>query len=488
MNDAVAVAVPPARKLGPRSRWSFGVGSIAYGIKDSGFATFLLLFYNQVVGLPSGAVGLAVGAALIVEAFVDPLVGYLSDQTRSRWGRRHPWMYASALPVALGWWLLWNPPDWEQGALLIYVFATALMVRVALSMFEIPSSALGPELSSDYDERTRLFSYRYLFGWGGGLVMLFLAYNVFLVPASADAIGLANNRDGYRLMALLASVAMAASIIASSIGLHHEIGRLPQAPREHSTLREHFALFGRTVGNKGFLVLMAAGLCAYTAQGVSFALSNYNYIFVWQLHRDAFRILPLALMVGAGIAFFIAPLLTRGGNKAGAAAWLSVANVLLIISPYVLRLLGLFPPPESMSALPLLLFIWMLNTACGVAAFILGAAMLADVVEESELRTGRRSEGVFFAGGFFVQKLCGGLGIFFAGLILQVAAFPQRAVSAVPVGTIDRMTLCFVAAMILFYGGGAIFYAFFPFGRAEHEARLKQAAVRIDSAMEGAIP
>ncbi|MEG3146438.1 MFS transporter [Sphingomonas sp. RT2P30] len=486
--SAAPLAVPPARQLGARSRWSFGVGSIAYGIKDSGFATFLLLFYNQVIGLPSAAVGLAVGAALIVEAFVDPLVGYLSDHTRGKWGRRHPWMYASAIPVALGWWLLWNPPHWEQGPLLLYVFATALMVRVALSTFEIPSSALGPELTSDYDERTRLFSYRYLFGWGGGLVMLFLAYTVFLRPDAAHANGLTNG-DGYRAMAGLAAVLMAVSIVSSSIGLHHEIGRLPPAPPRGGSLHDHFGMFGRTIANKGFLILMAAGLCAYTAQGISFALSNYNYQFVWRLAGGDYVLLPLALMVGAGIAFFIAPALTRGGNKARAGAWLSAVNVVLLISPYVLRLLGWFPEPRMPMTLPILLTIWALQTAVGVAAFILGAAMLADVVEESEMRTGRRSEGVFYAGGFFVQKLCGGLGIFFAGQILSLASFPQSAApGTVSVGTIDRMTICFIVTMLIFYGGAALFYAFFPFGRAEHEARLKHAAARIDVAMEGAIP
>ncbi|MFX8164733.1 MFS transporter, partial [Acinetobacter baumannii] len=84
------------------------------------------------------------------------------------------------------------------------------------------------------------------------------------------------------------------------------------------------------------------------------------------------------------------------------------------VSPYVLRLAGWFPEPGSPLLLPVLLTIFAANTACGVSAFILGAAMLSDVVEESEVRTGKRSEGVFFAGGFFVQKLVGGLGIFMA--------------------------------------------------------------------------
>ena len=466
------LAAPAPRKLGPRSRFSFGLGSIAYGVKDNGFATFLLLFYNQVIGLPAGQVGLAIMAALVVEAFVDPLVGYLSDHTRGRWGRRHPWMYASAIPVAAGWILLWNPPHWSNGATLVYVFASALLVRVALSAFEIPSSALGPELSSDYDERTRLFSYRYLFGWGGGLAMLALAYGFFLVPDATHPVGTLN-AAGYSRMAFFAAVVMATSILVSSVGLHHEIPRLPVVPKSTESFAAHFRDFRRTVANRGFLILMAAGLCAYTAQGVSFALSVYMYQFVWQFGQSDYNWLSLALMIGALGAFFLAPALTKGGDKPRIGMIASFTGVALLVTPYVLRLLGWFPEIGSPWLLPVLLTIFSANTACSVSAFILGAAMLSDVVEDSETRTGKRSEGVFFAGGFFVQKLVGGLGIFMASAVLAFAAFPQGAKPGlVPTATIDRLTLIFVVLELVFYGLAGLFYARFPFGRAEHEARL----------------
>lgn len=467
-----ATLVPPARILPPLSRLSFGLGSIAYGIKDNGFATFLLLFYNQVVGLSPGAVGLAIMVAMMVEAFVDPLVGFLSDHTRSRWGRRHPWMYASALPVAVGWWLLWNPPQWSETATLVYLCGSALLVRIALSAFEIPSAALGPELSADYDERTRLFSYRYLFGWAGGLGMLSLAYGVFLVPDATHAVGLQNG-PGYSRMALFGSVVMAIAIIGSSLGLHREIRHLPRLAPSDETVGEHFAAFQKTIRNKGFLILMAAGLCAYTAQGVSFALSNYMYQFVWGLRGADYQWLSLALIAGVGLAFFLAPWLTRGGDKPRVGAALSVANAVLICLPYALRLLGLFPENGAPVLLPLLLAIWCINTACGVGAFIIGAAMLSDVVEESELRTGRRSEGVFFAGSFFVQKMVGGLGIFMSGVLLWVADFPAAAApGTVPADVINRLMLIFVILLGVFYGLAALIYSRFPFGRAEHLARL----------------
>ncbi|OQW78364.1 MAG: sodium:melibiose symporter [Proteobacteria bacterium ST_bin13] len=468
-----AVAVPPARVLPMRSRLAFGLGSIAYGVKDNGFATFLLLFYNQVVGLSAASVGIAIMMAMMVEAFVDPAVGFLSDHTRSKWGRRHPWMYASAIPVAIGWLLLWNPPvGWSETALLFYLFGSALLVRIALSAFEIPASALAPELSSDYDERTKLFSYRYLFGWVGGLGMLSLAYGVFLVPDASHAVGLQNG-PGYSSMATMAAIVMAVAILVSSVGLHGEIKYLPKLAESTETLADHFRAFRQTISNKAFGILMLAGVCAYTGQGISFALSNYMYQYVWEFSGGDYQWLSLALLIGAIAAFILAPRLTRGGDKARMGTILSIMSVVLLVSPYILRLIGLFPSPQAPVTLPLLLSIFTVNTACEVSAFIIGASMLSDVVEESEQRTGRRSEGVFFSGSFFVQKMVGGLGIFMAGAILSIAQFPESAKPGqVPIATIDRLTLIFIVLLVIFYGSAAFIYSRFPFGRAEHQARL----------------
>ena len=143
MSEPTIKAIPPVRRLPAPTMLAYGSGAIAYGVKDLSFSTFLLLFYNQVIGLPAAEVGFAIMCALLLDAFIDPAIGFLSDRTRGRWGRRHPWMYASALPVAIGWLLLWNPPEWGQGALLLYVFGSALLVRVALSMFEIPGWLIG---------------------------------------------------------------------------------------------------------------------------------------------------------------------------------------------------------------------------------------------------------------------------------------------------------------------------------------------------------
>lgn len=472
-DDRASGAAPSARRLRPRTVFSYGFGAAAYGIKDSGFGTFLLLFYNQVVGLPAATVGLVIMAALVLDAFIDPAIGALSDRTRSKWGRRHPWLYGAALPIALGWIALWNPPsDLSPAAALAWLFVTAAAVRSAVSAYEVPSQALTPELTGDYDERTRITAYRYLFGWAGGLLMLLLAYRVFLAPTADYPNGLLR-ADGYGEMAVFAAGFMVIAILASALGTHREIPNLPRPDIARGSVKEHFQELGQTVRNKAFLVLMLAGMLAYANQGISYALSNYLYSYVWRFGGTAFAVLPFALMAGVVLAFFLAPRISRRWGKPRAATGSVLVAMTFHTMPYWLRFLGALPPVGDPMLLPILFSIFIIATGVGVAGFIIGASMMADVVEDSEARTGRRSEGLFFSGSFFVQKCTSGLGIFMAGLMLTFAGFPEGAQpGAVPEATIDRLTGIFIAVYLVQGALAAFLFTKFPFGRREHEARL----------------
>ena len=465
------------RRLSNGTMASYGFGAVAYGVKDAGFGTFLLLFYNQVVGLPSATVGLVIMMALLIDALVDPAVGFFSDRTRTKWGRRHPWMYASALPIMVGWLLLWNPPSvMSEPQTLIWLFVMAVIVRSAVSCYEVPSVALTPELTSGYDERTRIMAYRYLFGWVGGLLMLLSAYKYFLAPTAAFPNGLLN-RAGYSGFALAGALLIGVAILVSALGTHHEIKHLPNAPIARQTLRDSFAELRETVKNRAFAILMAAGVCAYTIQGISYAMSNYLYIYVWGFKGPTFVYLTIALFSGVFLAFLAAPRLGKSASKPKAAMTAVLCGAALNTSPYWLRMLGVFPEVGESTLLPMLFGFFILGTASNVTGFILGASMMADVVEDSEAKTGRRSEGVFFAGSFFVQKCTSGIGIFFAGMILAVAGFPAKATpGTVPVGTIDRLTLIYAGLYIALACISAFFFSRFPFGRVEHEARLARLA------------
>nr|WP_272887035.1 MFS transporter [Phenylobacterium aquaticum] len=218
------------------TKFFYGFGSVAFGVKDSGFSYFLLIFYNQVMGLPAQTVGLAIMVALFADAFLDPIVGQISDNSRSRWGRRHPFMYAAAIPVAVSYLLLWNPPrGLDHQGLFYYLIATAILIRSFITCYEIPSSALAAELTTEYDERTKLLSYRFLFGWIGGLIMYFAALKVFLKPDALHKVGQLNPL-GYSHYGLASALLMLVAILISAAGTHSQIPYLREAPHRKLTL------------------------------------------------------------------------------------------------------------------------------------------------------------------------------------------------------------------------------------------------------------
>ena len=470
----MSATVPPARRLRRGVMAAYGFGAVAYGVKDAGFGTFLLLFYNQVIGLPSASVGAVIMAALLVDAFVDPAIGMLSDRTRSRWGRRHPWMYASALPIMIGYVLLWNPPT--KDVALVWLFACAVVVRSAVSAYEVPSVALTPELSSDYDERTRIMAWRYLFGWGGGLLMGLLAWGVFLAPRAGQTTGMLN-RDGYQGYAITGAIVMGVAILVSALGTHREIPNLPQPAIVRQSMGKHWRELVETLRNRGFAVLMLGSLLAYTNQGIGFALGNYLGTYVWGFTPLTFIVITLCYLISASVAFAIAPRLGRFGSKPRVASRVVAIGVLIGTAHYWLRLAGLTPPAGTTSALTMAIVFPVTGTIFGITGFILGASMMADVVEDSEAKTGRRSEGLFFAGSFFVQKCTSGIGIFVASVMLAVAGFPAKAVPGqVPAEVLDRLALVFVCTYVAIGLTAAFIFSRFPFGRAEHEARLARLA------------
>ena len=161
---------------------NYSVGAIANGIKTDTFTFFLLFFYSRVIGLDPLLASLAIGLALIIDSFTDPLMGTISDRTNSKYGRRHPFMFASFLPIAIFYILLFTPkPDWDlsQTQLFWWMFISASMTRIGMTLFEVPHRSFGAEITKDYIERTKLFSWREMFAWTAGISNAFLAYNVF---------------------------------------------------------------------------------------------------------------------------------------------------------------------------------------------------------------------------------------------------------------------------------------------------------------------
>ncbi len=413
--------------LEPSTRFYYGFGSVAYGIKDSGFGYFLLIYYNQVLGLPATWASQAIFIALLLDALSDPIVGNISDRLHSRFGRRHPFMYAAALPVAASFYALWNPPALEPNELFTYLLVNAVLVRTFITFFEVPSTALAPELTSHYDERTRLASARHFFGWVGGIGITVCAYLVLFVPTETQPVGQLNAR-GYEAYGLLGAVLMAIAILVSALGTHRHIPDLMSPPpRRRASLRKSLQETRETLNNRSFLAIFGFGIFAATAGGLSAAMNTYLYTFFWQFEAKEIGMIVPSGLLSAVIAFVAAPRAAMRFGKKHAAVGLSLCAACFAPTPYLARFAGVFPQNGSSELLVAMITYNIVEVAFIITSTTLVSAMMADVVEESELVTGRRSEGIFFAARSFISKSLTGLGIVLATALLSAIDFPTGA-------------------------------------------------------------
>ena len=217
---------PPQATIDFSTKLFYGFGAVANGAKANGFNYLLLFYYSQVIGLRADLVSLGILIALIFDAVSDPLIGYLSDNFRSRWGRRHPFMYAAGIPVAVAYYFLWAPPTLDEGDLFLYFVVMSVVIRTLITFYEIPATALVAELTPDYDQRTELMSFRYFFAWWGGLTMAVLNYLVFL-PEEKGGLEYV---EGWQNYGLTASIIIFLSIYISTVGTHRHIPYLRQPP------------------------------------------------------------------------------------------------------------------------------------------------------------------------------------------------------------------------------------------------------------------
>jgi GPH family glycoside/pentoside/hexuronide:cation symporter len=465
-----------------RTKLFYGFGSVAFGVKDQGFATFLLFFYNQVFGASPQLIGGAIAVALFFDAFADPIVGQISDNLRSRWGRRHPFMYASAIPVALAYFFLWNPPHLPRGGLFFYLVGIIIVVRTFITMYEIPSSALVAELTPDYDQRTSFLGYRYLFGWLGGLSMTLLAYGVFFVATKQYPIGQLNPA-GYVRYSIAACAMMVVAILVSSLGTHKFIPGFNVPPKRSLSLLKVLAEMLQTVRNRSFIVLTVSALFSAIAAGTLGALNSYFNTFLWGLAAQQIFFLTVIAVIGPVIALFLAPAYSSRVGKKPAAISLWILATVFYWFPMAARLAGVFPPNGDHLLIPLLAIFQTTGTMFSIACSITISSMLADVVEDSQRVTGRRSEGLFFSANAFVLKAVSGMGILVATQLLAFVHFPTHADPAhLDPQIIKHLTLAYFPTVFVLYAVALGCLGFYRISRTSHEENVKLLAAEAQRA------
>ena len=468
----------------PLTLWTnvlYGIGSIAFGVHLTVLTSALLLFYNQVVGLPAAWVGGAMAVTLIFDAICDPLIGEWSDHTRSRWGRRHPFMYASAIPAAVAFYYLFDPPlDWTKPHLLIYMGVMLMTVRVLLSLYEIPSSALAPELTLDYDQRTNLMSSRFFFGTLGAAGMSILALQVFLRKDATHPLGLLSPQ-GYRESAVAAAIAIFLSIIVSCVGTHRFIASLVHAPRVLGTWREKFRELSGTLTNRSFLALTVSGIVGAISTGLRQGLDFYISAYFFELTPAQMSYLAIATLIAAFAGVALAPAISKRWGKKLSMIFVFFASLFASVAPIAMRLIGFLPANGTGALVAIVILFQFIAATLGLTGFIIVSSMMADVVEDAAVSTGQRSEGLLFAANGLISKCVTGVGTFVSGLMLAWVSFPQHATPGqVDPAILRHLGIVFVPIVTVFSAISIAVLMFYDIDRTTHERNIE----RLESAGE----
>jgi Na+/melibiose symporter-like transporter len=473
------------RRIRTGTKFAFGIGQAAEGIKNTAFATFILLYYNQVLGLSGSLAGFAIMIALCFDAITDPLAGSLSDHWRSRWGRRHPFMYVSAIPLGVFFYFLFAPPaGLSETGLFLWLTAFAMLTRGAMTLYHVPHLALGAELSDDYDERTAIVSYRTIFGVLGNALTLILAFSFFFIDTPQMRGNLI--AEAYPPFALTFGLVMVVTIFWSAIGTHDQIPHLKQVasgPADATgligVLAQVFADMKAALENISFRWLFSGVIIVYVMVGVQSALGLYMGNYFWDLTSGELRWLVLAGPVGVLLGAPFTKLINRRFDKRPCVVIGTAWYAFFQLSPPILRLLGLFPENDDPALLPTLLIMSVIGGMGVVQALVTAGSMMADIAAEHEYGSGRRQEGIFFGALSFSGKAASGLGNLVGGFGLDLIAFPAGAVpGAVPQGIVDRLGLLYGPLVMVFAIVAVWCYSHYRLTRARHEAILEELARR----------
>ena len=404
-----------------RFKVDYSVGAIANGIKTDTFTFFLLFFYSRVIGLDPLLASLAIGLALIIDSFTDPLMGTISDRTNTKYGRRHPFMFVSFLPIAIFYILLFTPkPDWglSQSQLFWWMFISASMTRIGMTFFEVPHRSFGAEITKDYLERTKLFSWREMFAWTAGICNAFLAYNIFFKSTPEYSYGQLNP-DAYFPLALTGAFMMVLSIIYSSLSTIKEIDNL-SSWKGSISISEIFSELKIAISNKSFILFFLGSLSLSISWGLLNSLTLFINTDFWGLKGNQIGIFLYIYFCAAFVAFYITPKLVSKIGKRNFVLFCVFGVAFASPIAFISYNLGLTPDKGSSSLVLFLCLPLVVISTLSIAGNMTRDAMIGDIADEVDLQSGKRQEGVLYSAVSFVQKVNTAIGALTGGLTLWV--------------------------------------------------------------------
>jgi len=463
MSNSSPDIYPEQTPLDWKTKLAFGAGDLGPAITANISIFFLLVFFTNVAGIPPGLAGSILMIGKIWDAVNDPMVGVLTDKTKSRrWGRRLPWLLYGAIPFGLFFFLQWIVPQFSAQAndniwpLFWYYVGIGVISQVFYTVVNLPYTAMTPELTQDYDERTQLNSFRFAFSIGGSILSLLLAKVIFeKIP---------NRELQYVLLAAICAVISVLALYACVFGtrdrvLAFEARHTQQEQSESTPILEQFKI---AFNNRPFLYVIGIYLFSWLAVQITASIIPYFVVNCMRLKESD---VPTVMIGVQGTAllmlFFWSNLSQRVGKK---------AVYFMGMSLWIIAQAGLFfLQPGQVS----LMYLLAVMAGVGVSvAYLVPWSMIPDVIELDELNTGHRREGLFYGFMVLLQKFGLALGLFLVGIALEASGFkaatqgqalplqPDSALLAIRIAVGPLPTLSLIAGLFLTY--------FYPITREVH--------------------
>jgi len=394
-----------------------------------------MIFYNQVMGLSAALCGTVFLIASIVDAISDPMVGALSDSVTTRWGRRHPFMFMSAFPLGLFFYWLYQPPQLMSEGELFAWFTTMLVgLRLSKSFYAVPHSALGAELTDDYDERTSVFGWSWVVGSVGNAFLSLLILTVLFPSTEGFDNGLLNG-DRYFNLALIGGIFCFATVMICTLATADQIPYLHQHKPFVAGAKNYYrqllgAIFRNIwvlVKNPSYIAVSVTWLILSISGGFIAVISTYTLLYGFEFSTEQIAIRSLLVLPGAFAGLYVSSTLIKMFDKKASVIGTLLFSAMLIGLPYCLRLMGLLPENNSEWLIIAVYGTWLIGYFFLPSIPIIIDSQLVDITDEHELNTGQRSEGIIFSVRAFAIKMTSGLGGLIGGFALDYIHFPQNA-------------------------------------------------------------
>ena len=437
--------LPMKNKIPTWRKWMYGSGDLGFSITSTIVVAYFAIFLTDVVGVRAGIAAIAIAIGRTWDYVNDPLFGYISDHTRSRWGRRRPYLLFGPIPMAIVFTLMWwKPPIQGDVGLVIYYAFIYVLYDAAATMIYMPYFALTPELTSDYDERTSLTSVRAFFSILGSLI----AFTIPLMIVKGFSPG---NAANILRMGLIFGIVSAIPMYLVFFGTRERPEFMHQKqPGLLESIRASFQ-------NRPFIFSTIIYLFTWVTVDIleTFLLYFIKYVMNREQNSD------LIMFTIFAVAIFALPLwvwTSRRLNKR-----LAYIIGMLFFGTVLLVMINL----TSATPLSVILILCVLAGIGVSAAHVIPWAIIPDAIEYGELKTGERHEGMLYSLISLSQKVASSVAIPLALLVLDRTGYipnstvqPSSAVLGIRIltGPIPAAMMCI----------GILFAVLYPLGRERY--------------------